>query len=106
MKFNKNPYYDPEECGLEIFDDIDTAGSYEFDMFVIWRKLDDNTLWWGTDSGCSCPTPFEGFETLNDMNQITKETFYNFDQALENHTDISKSDYNNIKNKVKQYLNI
>ena len=53
MKINGNLYYYPEKSGLEIFESVDTAGDYEFDMFVVWRKLDDNTLFYGTDSGCS-----------------------------------------------------
>ena len=104
MKFNENPYYSPEKCGLEIFDNIDTAGDYEFDMFVIWKKLDDGTLWWDTDSGCSCPSPFDSMDDRHDLNLITNDTFYNFDLALKNHSGISDEDYNEMKNKVKKYL--
>lgn len=104
MKFNENPYYDPEKCGLEIFESIDTGGSYEFDMFVIWRKLDDNTLWWDTDSGCSCPTPFDPHEDRHDLTPITEDTIHNFYEALENHYHITRDDIYNIKNKVEIFL--
>jgi hypothetical protein len=30
-------------------------------MLVLWRHLDTGKLFWATDSGCSCPTPFEGY---------------------------------------------
>jgi len=106
MKFNDNPYYSPEKCNLEIFIDIDTAGSYEFDMFVIWKKLDDNTLWWDTDSGCSCPVPFDNSDNGHDLKPITKETWYSFTEALKNHYNISQQDILRIQTKVKNYLNI
>lgn len=101
MTFEDNPYYNPEKCGLSIFDSIDTADSYQFDIFCIWKKDDDNTLWWETDSGCSCPTPFEW---VKDLNPITADTFYNFEEALKNHRDISKEDFNRIKDTVRDHL--
>jgi hypothetical protein len=104
MKFNENPYYSPELCGLEIFESIDTAGSYEFDMFVIWKKLDDNTLWYDTDSGCSCPSPFDNGDHGHDLKLINDDLFHGFDEALKNHYEIATDDYIRIKNKVKDYL--
>lgn len=105
MKFDENPYYNPSKCGLEIFEQIDTADSYEFDMFVIWKKLDDNTLWWDTDSGCSCPVPFSNADHSHDLKPITGETYHGFIQALNNHNRIEQEDINKIENKVKNYLN-
>jgi len=102
MHFTDNPYYSPEKCGLEIFDEIDTAGDYEYDMFVIWRKVDDGTLWWDSDSGCSCPSPFD--DHGHDLKPITEETFYNFDEALKNHYNISTEDYLKMKDGVKKHL--
>lgn len=104
MKFKENPYYSPEKCGLEIFEEIDTAGSYEFDMFVIWRKLDDNTLWYDTDSGCSCPSPFSNGDHGHDLKPITEETWYNFSEALKNHSHITQEDINKIRMSVREYL--
>jgi hypothetical protein len=106
MNFNNNPYYSPELCGLEIFTSIDTAGSYEFDIFVIWKKLDDNTLWYAQDSGCSCPTPFEDFNSLSDLTPITEETWHGFKEALKNHYNIELSVILDITQKVKIYLNL
>jgi len=104
MRFNENPYYSPDLCGLSIFYSIDTAGSYEFEIFCIWKKLDDNTLWWDTDSGCSCPSPFSNDDHGHDLKLITEDTFYNFKQALKNHSNLSKSDYYKIRDKVKKYI--
>lgn len=104
MNYENNVYYSPEKWGMSIFDQIDTAGAWEFDMFVIWEKDDDNTLWYATDSGCSCPTPFENIESMKDLDQITTDTLYNFEQALKNHTNISTEDYKKMYNSVKLHL--
>ena len=106
MKFNENPYFSPEKCGLEIFEDIDTAGSYEYDMFVVWKKIDDNTLWWDTESGCSCPIPFDNSDNGHDLKPITEETWHGVKEALKNHCNISLSDINNLTRKVKEYLKL
>ncbi len=77
-----NPYYNPEAVGLEIVTESDCAGSYEFDMFVVWRHKESGLLFYGTDSGCSCPTPFEGDDfsapnrtTLKALTEETKGQF-------------------------------
>ncbi len=101
MRVNYNPYYSPEKCGLEIFEDIDTADSYAFNMFVIWKRLEENTLWYASDSGCSCPTPFED---IYELTPITEDTMYNFNDALENHHKITPADVENIKRRVKEYM--
>lgn len=106
MKFQNNPYYSPEECGLELFEQIDTGESYEFDMLVVWKKLDDNTLWWDTDSGCSCPSPFDEREDRHDLKQITNDTFYNFEKALNEHYNIEREEIIKISNKVKKFLGL
>lgn len=106
MKFYENPYYSPEKCGLEIFKKIDTAGSYIFDMFVVWKKLDDNTLWWDTDSGCGYLIPFDNLDSGHDLKPITEETWHRFEDALKSHHNISPSDINNTTRKVKDYLKL
>jgi hypothetical protein len=53
-----NIYYEPEKFGLTILKSHDIAGSYQFDMIVVWRT-DDGRFLVGQDSGCSCPSPFE-----------------------------------------------
>ena len=66
-----NPYYNPEDLGLEIFFEDDQGGSYEFDMFVVWKGA-NGVFYTATDSGCSCPSPFEWASGLDDLNQTTK----------------------------------
>lgn len=62
-----NIYHNPEKFGLEIVDTVDAADSYEFDMLALFRRGDNFYI--GTDSGCSCPMPFEGFG-VNDLTEI------------------------------------
>ena len=52
-------YYAPEKFGLSEIGELDfSSGSYEFDYTVVWKDQ-DGRLWYGEDSGCSCPSPFE-----------------------------------------------
>lgn len=57
--WDHNLYYNPDKSGFSLFDEIDTASSYEFDKLIVLERLSDKQLFWATDSGCSCPTPFE-----------------------------------------------
>ena len=61
-----NPYYYPETHDLTIVWWVDIADAYEFDMFVVWQDKDGN-LWWTSDSGCSCPSPFENVRGFHDL---------------------------------------
>ena len=65
MSWDNNPYYHPEKMGLSTVAEFDSADSYEFDKFVVWT--DGKALFWATDSGCSCPTPFEDINNLGDL---------------------------------------
>ncbi|MFZ2992459.1 MAG: hypothetical protein WA061_01975 [Microgenomates group bacterium] len=72
--FNENPYYNPEKCGLEIVAQIDlSSGSYEFDYIVVW-KAKNGKIYTASDSGCSCPTPFEDFHSLSDLTEMNQST--------------------------------
>lgn len=65
------PYYSPENYGLTIVAEIDGAGAYEFDQVVVWRDH-RGELWAAHDSGCSCPTPFDGIKYPADMAAIRR----------------------------------
>lgn len=99
-----NIYYSPEKFGLETFATVDTGGSWEFDTFVIFKRISDGALFWTSDSGCSCPTPFE-WCGIDDLNAITKDTLHSFDEALKNHSRIQITDYLSILKSVKDELN-
>lgn len=66
-----NIYYTLEKWDLEIVAILDRENcSYEFDMFVVWKDK-KNRLYYASDSGCSCPSPFEN-TGLADLVQATK----------------------------------
>ncbi len=62
-------YCNPENFGLSVIAEIDTAGAYEFDMVVLWRDA-EGVLWAAHDSGCSCPCPFENHVWPTDYTEI------------------------------------
>lgn len=48
---------------LEFVDDIELTGeSYSFDLIRFWVRKDTGQILYATDSGCSCPSPFEDTE--------------------------------------------
>jgi hypothetical protein len=64
--FETNLYYHPENSDLETVGEVEwTEPCWSFDLTVVWR---DSTgmFYWGSDSGCSCPSPFESIR-LEDL---------------------------------------
>lgn len=58
-----NPYDDPAHYGLEIVGDISwDSDPYQFNYTVIWRNIQTAQMFYASDSGCSCPSPFERLE--------------------------------------------
>ena len=77
-----DPYYQPEHFGLTKIEEIDDPGScYSFEMFVLWRHQ-DGRLFYAIDSGCSCPSPFEGYTSLDDLTELTDGTWGMFADSL------------------------
>lgn len=71
----KNAYYSPEEFGLTMVGSFDYRnGSWEFDILALWKDA-AGTLYWASDSGCSCPTPFETFQDLDQFETGTLNEF-------------------------------
>ena len=93
-----NIYYNPEKFGLMVVDEIDLGGSYEFDKFVVWRTADGRLVYL-TDSGCSCPTPFEEFG-IDDVKEYSESAF---DAWIEEnkYRDIDNIDVLNFKQKMR-----
>lgn len=63
-------YCNPEQLGLKVFAETSNpALDYEFSVFVVWQGAGGN-LFYGEDSGCSCPAPFEDVTRIEDLNTI------------------------------------
>jgi hypothetical protein len=68
---DRNPHYNPENCGLELVADIELDNeSYQFNLVVVWRDIKTGALYMGRDSGCSCPSPFEDVHGLEDLERL------------------------------------
>lgn len=70
MSYDSNPYYSPEQYGLTLVGEVDFGGSYEFNMFVVWKNS-NGILHWGSDAGCSCPAPFEDVGGIQELSHGT-----------------------------------
>jgi hypothetical protein len=64
------PYQNPEKYGLESVGTVDWGGNYEFDMIVVWKRLEDGALLWAQDAGCSCSAPFEAHSLTDGIEPI------------------------------------
>ncbi len=64
-------YYQAEQFGLTQLGEIEWAEpDYSFDIGVVW--IDEaGDLFYGQDSGCSCPSPFEDFTSKDHLDKLT-----------------------------------
>ncbi len=77
-----NVYSDPEYLGLEIIEALDEEGlGYEFNTLCVWKDKEGN-LYFATDSGCSCPSPFEDYNSIDSLERITKANFDVFEKVV------------------------
>jgi hypothetical protein len=67
-----NPYMDPEECGLEPIAEIEYSDRcFQFDTRMVWREKNTGALFTARDSGCSCPVPFENYDSMSSLERLT-----------------------------------
>lgn len=71
--YDKNPYSNPEACGLELLAVASDDEPYQFDLLCLWRDLDSGRFFVGDDSGCSCPMPFEDVRGVSDLTEVTTQ---------------------------------
>lgn len=82
--FELNLYYSPEKSGLRPIGQLnDPDADYSFDMLVVWQHEDGRVLY-GSDSGCSCPSPFED-QTVDDLTEVTRSSWGAFQQSVDLH---------------------
>lgn len=61
-------YCSPEEFGVETIGQLDlTDESYMFDILLVQRSKFTGMFYINRDSGCSCPSPFEDYTTLDSL---------------------------------------
>jgi hypothetical protein len=66
-----NIYYSPEHFELEPVAEIDYSdGDYCFDLRVVWAHRPSGRLLTARDSGCSCPSPFEDYSTIDSLDRL------------------------------------
>ena len=65
-----DPYYQPEKFDLTPVAEFDYSdGNYCFDFRVVWRHS-SGKFYTARDAGCSCPSPFEDYNTLEDLEEL------------------------------------
>lgn len=58
----KGVAYDPKYFGLTPVAEFELREpDYSFDTFKVWYHSENEKYYWAQDSGCSCPSPFEGY---------------------------------------------
>lgn len=95
-------YYD-QFVGFTKLDEIEWDNeSYSFNLTAVWVKDDDGTVWTADDSGCSCPTPWEGTDTLERLFSVEPLVERYKRQTAEGSTyrSVVQSDWESFKAKV------
>lgn len=66
MSWDSNILNNPEKHGLTVVAEADLSEpNYSFDRIAVWADAEGFYL--ATDSGCSCPSPFENYEGKADL---------------------------------------
>lgn len=72
--FNGNLYYAHERLGLTKVGELeDPEACYSFSTVAVYKENKTGALYGAHSEGCSCPTPFEEFDSLADMVPIRSE---------------------------------
>lgn len=65
---NSNIYYQPTKFNLKMVGDIQWGEAwYNFDITAVWYHEDAGKFYVGSDSGCSCPSPFEDIISVDEL---------------------------------------
>lgn len=88
-----NPYDDTKELGFEMIS-FDEGLSYEFNILVFLSN-GKGQIFTAQDSGCSCPTPFDGYDGDNQTDVEQKlERIGSVEQAKQIFNTWNKDDNN------------
>ncbi len=87
-----NPYFNPEKLGIKEqlnIDECDTGYDFNTLCFFVHK---DGRIFSASDSGCSCPTPFEGYEGAS-IDDCKMQLVTSYDQALRIYTEWRNEQY-------------
>lgn len=70
--YSPDTFSQPEAFGLTLVDTIERYEdlSYAFDLVAIWWH-EDGSIYFAADQGCSCPSPFEDFDSLEKLTKVS-----------------------------------
>jgi hypothetical protein len=63
--------YYGDSANVETVGSVDVGEQWEFNILLVLKDKSTGKLYYGTDAGCSCPVPFEGYESAADLQEIT-----------------------------------
>lgn len=73
MGYFEDVYSSPERHDLRIVEEhVDRPFGWDFDMVVLWEHVVTKKRYWGQDSGCSCPSPFQDYYSVSQLNDYSK----------------------------------
>lgn len=93
--YGNSVYGSPEKFGLEVVGHVeDPQACYSFDDLIVWRH-EDGRLFYATDAGCSCPSPFEDYRSIESLTPIvdTAESWASFQKDVDEHCRPCEYDY-------------
>lgn len=65
---------------------------YSFDTFMVLFNPENKMYYYGEDSGCSCPSPFDGFSKISDYEgPFTKQQMINIVREAQSKLDTRKT---------------
>lgn len=74
--WDSNPYYNPEKFDLTPIAELEMyEPNYSFDTVVVWKHNENGLLYWAHDSGCSCPSPFEEYTSLEQLSVLVSTDY-------------------------------
>ena len=71
-----------KEIGYPDWESPDPKACYDFNLFGVW--IIDGVAYWASDSGCSCPSPFENYNKVEDLE---RSDYVGIMKAYEEHVD-------------------
>lgn len=97
MSWDTNILNHPEKHNLAVVAEADISEpDYSFDMIAVWA--DSEGFYLATDSGCSCPSPFENYEGKADLTgPLTAEQAIEEAESLRNEDGHGQYDYSSGK---------